>query len=146
MNKLPEIPYFTTSRYRVRTMIRLAALQIGEFAVDLGSGDGRIVIALAQAGAVAYGFETQKALRKQSQKTITTLGLTHAFILDNNFWQEDVSRFAIITFYGMPDIMLSLKEKLLRETKPGTRILSNYYPLPGWKETTKEDNIYLYVT
>src|SRR5581483_6197749 len=62
MNTIPYIPYFQTSRYRVKAMIELAEIQPGEKAADLGCGDGRISIALAQAGAITTAYELDDKL------------------------------------------------------------------------------------
>jgi len=150
---LPHIPYFQTTRYRVQTMIDLAHILPGETATDLGSGDGRIVIALAKAGAHAVGYELEEQLAKLSEENITKelslfnppkqLGTAH--ILQKDFWTEDLSRYSIITVYPMPDIMEALEKKLINELKHGSRVLLNYYPFPHWKEATKKDNIYLYI-
>ncbi len=145
MDNYPLIPYFQTTRYRIEAMIRLAQIKTGDLAADLGSGDGRIVIAFAHAGAQAYGYEIDATLQQHSEENIKQKGLTNATILHKNFWYEDLSPYSIITLYGMPDIMLSLQKKIERETHHGTRILSNYYPFPGWTETAYEDNIYLYI-
>lgn len=142
---LPFIPYFQTTRYRVTTMIDLAEIQPGEKAADLGSGDGRIVIALAQAGAQVVGYELDTNLVKLSEENIKKEHVEHnATILQKDFWQEDLSQYSIITVYPMPDIMEVLEKKLLKELQPRARILLNYYPFPQWQYTTKKDNIYLY--
>lgn len=139
----PYLPYFQTTRYRVATMIELAAIQPGEKAADLGSGDGRIVIELAKAGAIVTGYELDEKLVKLSTENIKQAHV-QAIILQKDFWQEDLSKYNIICVYPMPDIMHALEEKLLKELKQGSRVLLNYYPFPSWQEVTKKDNIYLY--
>jgi ribosomal protein L11 methylase PrmA len=140
------IPYFQTTRYRVQTMIDLAEIKQGQLAADLGSGDGRIVIALAQTGAQAVGYEIDEALIKQSEENIKNERLEDsAKIYNKNFWQENLCPYAIITVYPMPDIMEKLEEKLRKELTPGSRVLLNYYPFPNWQEAIKKDNIYLYI-
>ena len=141
----PFIPYFTTSRYRVETMIELAHINPGEIAADLGSGDGRILIALAEKGVTAHGYELDDQLFVQTKETIAKTRLGNNIVLhQSNFWEEDLSVYDIITVYPMPDIMEYLEKKLLQEAKPTTRILLNYYPFPTWKEVSNKDHIYLY--
>lgn len=142
---LPLIPYFQTSRYRVATMVDLAEPKPGEKGVDLGSGDGRIVIAFANRGVQMYGFELDTNLLRLSEKNITQANLNSAFIENKNFWDIDLSGFDIITIYPMPDVMVQLEEKLKKEADPGTRILTNYYPLPTWIPSKMKDNIHLYI-
>ena len=139
----PYIPYFQTTRYRVGTMIELADIKPGEKAVDLGSGDGRIVVKLAQAGAIATGFELDEKLVKLSENNLK-MANAKATILKKDFWHEDLSKYTIICVYPMPDIMHMLEGKLFKELRSGSRVLLNYYPFPTWEEITKKDNIYLY--
>ena len=142
----PYIPYFQTSRYRVETMVELAQVKPAELAADLGSGDGRIVIAFAKAGIDTVGFELDEKLAELSEENIQKEHVKNkAHILQKDFWEENLSRYAIITVYPMPDIMELLEKKLLTELKPGTRVLLNYYPFPEWNFFAKKDNIYLYV-
>lgn len=169
---LPFIPYFQTTRYRVQAMIDLAEIRPNEKAADLGSGDGRIVIALAQAGAQAVGYELDPKLVRLSEENIQNVILgtsetrtpesiqqlqskqntidtaqarrTIPLILEKDFWQEDLSVYDIITIYPMPDIMEDLEKKLQNELKKGARVLLNYYTLPSWKFNKTKDHIYLY--
>jgi 16S rRNA A1518/A1519 N6-dimethyltransferase RsmA/KsgA/DIM1 with predicted DNA glycosylase/AP lyase activity len=144
MTSLPYIPYFQTTRYRVQAIIELAQIIPTDEAADLGSGDGRIVIALAQAGARAHGYELDLTLQKLSQQNIRKAELKNAYIHGKDFWQEDLSRYTVITIYPMPDILEALEKKLQKELMPGTRVLTNYYSLPTWKEEQKKDNVWLY--
>jgi 16S rRNA A1518/A1519 N6-dimethyltransferase RsmA/KsgA/DIM1 with predicted DNA glycosylase/AP lyase activity len=140
------IPYFETTRYRVRAIIELAKIKQDELAVDLGSGDGRIVAALAEGGAIVRGYELNPSLIEKSNLLLAQKNLsTKVSILQKNFWQEELSQFRIITIYPMPDILEELERKFESELKPGTRVLTNYYPLPTWTPITKKDNIYLYI-
>lgn len=143
----PHIPYFQTSRYRVETMMELAEVKPGEKAVDLGSGDGRILIALAQQGALATGYETDQDLLELAKKNIKDVNMSEKILLkQRDFWQEDLSSFSLVTCYPMPDIMEDLEKKLFSELKPTSRILLNYYPFQTHKEVKIKDHIYLFVT
>jgi protein-L-isoaspartate O-methyltransferase len=144
MSSIPRIPYFQTSRYRVETMVELAEIKPGEKAADLGSGDGRIVIALAQKGIETHGYEIDEDLRKLSKENIIKLELKNAFILNKDFWTENLSSYDIICCYPMPTIMGRLERKLQEELKPGSRILLNYFPFKHWKLQKTKDNIFLY--
>jgi protein-L-isoaspartate O-methyltransferase len=140
-----KIPYFKTSRYRVETMVKLANPQLEEKAADLGSGDGRIVIAFANAGIEMHGYEIDDELRKLSEQNIKDLKLNNVFIHNKDFWEEDLSQYNIICCYPMPTIMGRLERKLQEELKPGSRVLLNYFPFKHWKEKKIKDNIFLYV-
>lgn len=126
-------------------MIQLAEVKQEELAADLGSGDGRILVALAKAGAIAHGYELDEKLNQKASNDITKEKLTANIVLhQSDFWHEDLSQFSLITCYPMPDIMEPLEKKLYRELKPGSRILLNYYPFPSLIASKTKDNIYLY--
>ncbi|CAN5172816.1 hypothetical protein BH09PAT1_BH09PAT1_5330 [soil metagenome] len=139
------IPYFTTSRYRVEAMIELAKPGKNDLGVDLGSGDGRIVIAFAKKGVEMLGIELDETLLVSSRKLIIENKLSSARIEAKNIWDVDLSPFDIITIYPMPDVLEELEIKLRNEAKKGAKILTNYYPLPTWELTTTKDHIYLYI-
>jgi len=145
MPSIPNIPYFQTSRYRVETMVELAEIKPNVKAADLGSGDGRIVIAFAQKGVEMHGYETDRKLKLLSEENLMRANLTNAFIHDKNFWQENLSPYDIICCYPMPTIMGRLERKLKEELKPGSRILLNYFPFKHWKLKNMKDNIFLYI-
>ena len=145
MHGVPKIPYFTTSRYRVQTMVELADIKSTDKGADLGTGDGRITIAMAKAGLQMVGYEIDPNLKKLAEENILKENLTNAIILDKDFWQEDLSPYSIICCYPMPTIMGKLERKLQEELQPGARVLLNYFPFLHWKAKTIKDNVYLYM-
>lgn len=145
MQGVPKIPYFQTSRYRVATMVELASIKPEDIGADLGSGDGRIVIAFAKAGIEMHGYEIDPVLRKTSEENIKKGNLDNAYIHNKDFWTENLSKYSIICCYPMPTIMGRLEKKLKDELKPGARVLLNYFPFLHWKEKKIKDNIYLYI-
>jgi len=144
MQGVPKIPYFQTSRYRVETMVELAEVKPEEKGADLGSGDGRIVMAFTKVGVEMHGYEIDDELIKLSQQTIQSQNVQNAFIHKKDFWLEDLSSYDIICAYPMPTIMGRLERKLQEELKPGARVLLNYFPFKHWKLQKTKDNIYLY--
>lgn len=125
-------------------MVDLAEPKLGEKGIDLGSGDGRIVIAFATKGVEMLGLELDEQLARKSREIIKNENLTHARIEEKDLWDVDLSLFDIICIYPMPDIMQDLEKKLAKETKPGARILTNYYPLPTWSAKSTKYHIFLY--
>lgn len=98
-------------RAGVERVIGLLALQKGEKAVDVGSGDGRLLLALAEAGAEALGFEHNILLVWRSRRNIRQAGLSDtASVRWSNFWNEDFSAFDAVTIYGIPYIMGRLEK------------------------------------
>ena len=140
-------PYATVAPNRIETMIKLLKLKKGDKLVDLGSGDGRIVIAFAKLGIEAHGYEINPVLVAWSRFRIRQLGLhKNAFVHFKSYWLEDLSGFDGVTVYGIAHMMGRLERKLKKELSPGSRIVSNYFQLPGMKATKQENKVSLYIT
>jgi protein-L-isoaspartate O-methyltransferase len=138
-------PFVPAKRKAVAKMIEFADIKPGQKAVDIGSGDGRIVIALARAGAIAHGYEINPVLVWWSGRKIKKAGLRgKAFVYVKNLWSEDFSCFDIVTIFGIPKIMKELGEKLDRELKPGVKIISYGFRFPDWQYLKKEEGVFLY--
>ena len=138
-------PFVPSRNKTVQKMVSLAGINAGDRAADLGSGNGKIVIAIARAGAEAHGYEINPLLVWWSRVSIRKAGLTgKAFIHTKNFWKEDLSGFNVITLYGIDYIMSGLEKKLKEELPSGARIVSNSFKFPNWPEILKEEGVYLY--
>ena len=137
--------YLPTKKEAVEKMIELAKIKPGEKAVDLGAGDGRLVIALAKADIEAHGYEINPILILLAKINIYKAGLKgKAFIHFKNFWQEDLSRFDIVVVFGIGHIMEKLEKKLDKELKKGARVVSNSFTFPNWRLSKKENGVFLY--
>lgn len=140
-------PYVPTNKKRREIMIKLAGIKKGMKTVDLGSGDGRLVISMAEGGAEAHGFEINLFLVLFSRLLIWKNHLKgKAFIHWNTFWRVDLSSFNVVTVYGINRIMKDLGKKLKKELKPGSRVISNVFTFPDWKEQKTVDDVHLYTT
>jgi cyclopropane fatty-acyl-phospholipid synthase-like methyltransferase len=138
-------PFVPIHEAALKRMVALLRVQPGEKAADLGSGDGRVVIELARAGAQAQGYEINPLLVFASRKNIRNAGISaQASIHWKNFWGQDLSSFQVITLFGMPHMMRKLQEKLARELKPGVRVISHQFMLPDWPISRQESQLYLY--
>jgi len=134
-----------SSLEETRQMGELAAVTPGERAVDLGSGDGRVVIELARRGAEAHGYEINPVLVAVSRRNIRQSGLSgRAFIHWGSFWRHDFSRYDLITVFQVGFVMARLEAKLRRELAPGARIISHYWRFPGLQPERSHGNIYRY--
>jgi len=137
--------YFPTRKESIRTMARMAEVKPGQKLVDIGSGDGRILIAFAKMGLETHGYEINPLLVRQSQRAIKKAGLLgKAFVHHKSFWHADLSQFDIVTVYGIGKIMDPLAEKLKNELKPGAKILSNVYTFPKLKEVERDGYVRMY--
>ena len=140
-----EAFYVPTNDATVRTMIDFAGVKPGMKAVDIGSGDGRLVIALAKAGAEAHGYEIQPFLVWLSKRKIRKAGLTgKAFIHRKDFWLEDLSKFDIVTVFLPTSISKRLEAKLRSELKTDARIISSDPISPTWILSKKKGSVHLY--
>lgn len=138
-------PYAPLGSEKMQTMIELLTIQRGKKAVDLGAGDGRVVIALAKQGLEAHGYEINPLLAIWAKWNIKKAGLTgKAFIHMGDFWRADLKTFDIITVYLTGHIMGSIEKKIRKEAKPGTQIVVNYFKLPTMKPLKEKEKIYFY--
>jgi protein-L-isoaspartate O-methyltransferase len=114
-------------------------------AVDIGSGDGRIVIALAKLGLIAHGIEINPFLAWFSKIKIKAAGLQgKAFIHRASFWKSDFSQYDIIVLFGVFYIMKKLEQKLMAEMKPGAIVICNHFYFPTWQPIKQEGDVYIY--
>ena len=138
-------PYAPSDKGKIERMLAFVHVEKGERAVDIGSGDGRIVIELARRGAIATGFERNPILVALSNWRIRRAGLKdRAHVYRRNFWKEDFSSFNVVTIFGITYIMPGLEKKLTKELRPGTRVAVNYFPFPHWKAKRTEKAVYYY--
>jgi len=137
--------YVPTGSEKINKMIKLARAGPGKKAVDLGSGDGRIVIALARAGAEAHGYEVNPLLVRISRKKIREAGLSEkAFIHWKSFWGQDLSGFDVVTLFGATYVMRRLEKKLKKELRPKAKVASYVFRFPHWTPVLREKSVYLY--
>ncbi len=123
--------YFPSSLAHALRMAELAEVAAGDRAVDLGSGDGRVVVALARKGAEAHGYEVNPALVLFSMYNIRRAGLAgKAHVHWGSFWRADLSRFQAVTVFQGSFVMRRLERKILRELPEGSRVVSDYWGFP----------------
>jgi hypothetical protein len=127
-------PYVPSPQSVVSDMLRYAEVGPNDFLIDLGSGDGRIVLTAAKVfGARGFGVEIKDDLVRRSNESAEKEGLAgRVRFLKQDLFTTDLSQASVITMYLLPDTVNLLKDKFIRELRPGTRILSHDYPLTGW--------------
>lgn len=115
-------------------MIELLELKKSDVVVDLGSGDGTVVLEIAKNGASAYGIERDPKLVAASRESIAAQGLAKkAKIIEASFWDYDLSQFNKVAVYQFKTVMRRLEQKLLSELPKGAMVVSNYWNFPSWK-------------
>lgn len=133
----------------VRRMLEMACVQAEDTVFDLGSGDGRIVIVAAgEFGARAVGVEVDPLRLLWSRLRIRMSGLEEkASVLWSNFFHLDLRDANVVTIYQNQRTNNNLREKLKRELRPGTRVVSYMFTFDGWEpdEVDEGSKVYLYV-
>ena len=130
----------------VRRMLEMAEVKQGELLYDLGSGDGRIVIAAAgEFNVKSLGFEIDRNLVHMSQKAIRSKRLGRlARVEAKDLMTADFSQPDVITCYLTPEGLEKVTPKLEAEMKSGSRLVAYKFPIPGWEpvqtETLKDDD------
>ena len=139
-------PFFVPTRRKyVPRIIEMLEVKAGEKIIDLGSGDGRLMIAIAEAGGEAHGFEHNPLLVWRSRRNIRKAGFSgRAFVYQRDFWSVDVSVYDAVVIYGIPYIMERLEKKLRAELRPGARVVSYSFQFPTWKPMKSDRRVYLY--
>ena len=129
-----EAPYVPTGRRDLRKILEAAQIKPGEVFYDLGRGDGRAVRAAARLGARAIGFEQSSILVLWSRVIVWLQPRTphHPVFVRGDYLKENLSPANVIFCYLMPKAMEHLKEKFAHDLKPGTRIVSRAFKIPGW--------------
>jgi len=127
-------PYVPSPQSVVSDMLKLAEVGPQDFVVDLGSGDGRIVRTAALIfGARGFGVEIKDALVRQANADAAREGIADRVkFIKADLFKTDISPATVLTMYLLPDTVNLLRDKLLDELRPGTRVLSHDYPLSGW--------------
>ena len=128
-----EVPYVTTPDRVTAAMLDLAAVQAGDHVIDLGSGDGRIVIAAARRGATGLGVDNDPRLVAESIGNAKRAGVAaRTTFLEQDLFRTDLAPATVITLYLLPEVNLQLRPAILR-LRPGTRIVSHDWDMGDWR-------------
>jgi SAM-dependent methyltransferase len=144
-----DVPFVPTPQVVVDEMLRLAGVGPRDLVYDLGSGDGRIVIAAARKfGAQAIGVELDDHLIYQSEESARQANvLDRVKFLQQDFFKTDFSQATVITMYLLPGVMKRLRERML-QLKPGTRLVAHDFDFEDWRpdrKTTIRKNVFLWI-
>ncbi|OGA01816.1 MAG: hypothetical protein A2Z64_09945 [Betaproteobacteria bacterium RIFCSPLOWO2_02_67_12] len=133
-------PFVTTPEEVVERMLLLAGTRADDFVVDLGSGDGRIVIAAARRfGARGLGVDIDAKLVALSRDNARRAGVeARVRFEERDVLATDLSRATVVTIYLLPWLVDRLQPKLMDELQPGTRIVAHAFPMKGWKPDRSE--------
>jgi len=140
-------PFVPSSQDDISKMLELANLCGKEKVADLGSGNGKLVIAFSKKAGHVDGFEINPVLYICSYLRIKLLGIgDRASIKYKNFMSVDLSSYDVIVIYGISSLMPILEKKLTKEIKKKkVKIISNIFPFPDKKPVKSIDKVFLYV-
>jgi SAM-dependent methyltransferase len=130
-----DVIWVPTPPALVEKMLDLARVTARDFVVDLGSGDGRNIIAAAKRGARALGVEYEPEMVELSRKNAEAAGVAErAKFVQGDMFEADFSQATVLALFLLPVNLRKLTAKFL-ELPPGTRIVNNGYRIEGWEET-----------
>ncbi len=132
--ELSKLPYVPTPQIVIDEMLKLAKVTAKDFVVDLGSGDGRVIISAVKTyKASGLGVDIDPKLVDLSNQAAKDQGVAdRATFLEQDMFKADLSRATVVTLYVLPDFMEKLRPKLIAELKPGTRIVAHDYSMDEW--------------
>lgn len=146
--RTPDVPYVPTSPAIVEAMLKLADVKKTDVVYDLGSGDGRIVIAAAKKyGTRGVGVDINPSLVAEARENAKKEGVSDKVTFQvGDIFEFDFSEATVVTLYLLPNINLKLRPILWEQLKPGTRVVSHAFSMGDWKpeKTTVVDGSTVY--
>ena len=135
-----QAPFITTPDEIVVRMLEMAGTRADDTVLDLGSGDGRIVIAAARRfGARGLGIELDGALVEKSRANARAAGVEGRVRFEQgDVLVADIARASVVTVYLLPALMGKLQARFVNELAPGTRVVSHSFGMAGWRPDRSE--------
>lgn len=142
-----ELPYVGTQRKKIETIMKFASIKKGETVVDLGSGDGRLLIESAKKGAKAVGYEINPFMIAISMIHRKLEGFENQIeIRKESLWKADLAIADVIFVYAKRKSMKKFEDFIYQNAKKGTRVIANTNPFPEKKPKKEINGIFLYFT
>jgi predicted RNA methylase len=131
----PDVVFVPTPSDVVDAMLKLAKVAANDVVYDLGSGDGRIVIAAAKTyGAHGVGIDIDPERTREATANARAAGVSDkVMFVTADVLTADISPATVVMLYLSPSFNSRLAPKLMKELKPGTRVVSHAFDIPGWK-------------
>lgn len=128
-----DVIWVPTPQELIAVMLDMARVTPSDYVIDLGSGDGRIVIAAAKIGARALGVEFNPDMVELSKSSAEKEGVSDkAHFVRGDIFETDFSQATVLTMYLLPDLNMKLRPKIL-EMKPGTRVVTHAFSMEDWE-------------
>ena len=137
----PDVIFLPTPDETVDAMLKLAGVTAKDTVYDLGSGDGRIVIAAAKKGARGVGIDIDPERIKEANANAKAAGVTDKVrFIRGDLFEANISEATVVTLYLLSGLNLKLRPKLMKDLNPGTRVVSHSFDMGDWKPE-KQENI-----
>ena len=134
--RAPDVIFVPTPHEVVHAMLNVAKVGKGDVLYDLGSGDGRIPITAAQKYGIARGVGidiSPERIKEANENLIKAAVRDRVRFINADLFESNLSEATVVTLYLLPELNLKLLPKLLKELKPGTRIVSHAFDMGSWK-------------
>jgi SAM-dependent methyltransferase len=130
-----DVPYVPTPQDVVDRMLDMAQVSATDFVMDLGCGDGRMLVTAAKKfGARGFGVDINPERIKEATENARTNGVSANVTFEvKNLFETPIAQASVLTMYLLPDINLQLRPRILREMKPGSRIVSHAFTMGDWE-------------
>lgn len=137
-------PYVPTAKRDIESMLKIGYFKKGDRVVELGFGDGRVMRAIEKTGATVSGYEFSPATY-WAGRVVHFLKGGKGKMYYGDFWKQNYDETDVLVGFLLVKAMENFKKKIWPRLKPGTRVISNHFLLPGVKEVAREGNVFLYV-
>lgn len=128
-----DVPYVPTPQPVVDRMLKAAHVEPGDYVIDLGSGDGRIVISAARLGATGHGVDIDPQRIKEARENAQSQGVDNkVMFLQKDLFETDISQASVITMYLLTSVNRKLRPRLFEMLRPGTRVVSHSFDMGDW--------------
>jgi precorrin-6B methylase 2 len=133
--RTPDVIYVPTPPDVVAAMLKAVKLTKDDIVYDLGCGDGRIVVTAAKEyGARGIGIDIDPQRIKEANENVLKNGVADKVkILQQDLFESDFHDATVVTLYLLPSLNLKIRPKLLKELKPGSRIVSHAFDMGDWQ-------------
>ena len=133
-----DVPYVPTPNNVVERMLDLTDVKSSDYVIDLGSGDGRIVIAAAKRGANGHGIDLDPERIAEARENARREGVDgQIMFMEENIFDTDFSEASVITMYLLPSVNKKLRPELINKLQPGTQVVSHSFDMGSWKADKK---------
>ena len=140
-SRRPDVIYVPTPEAVVEAMLQVAGVTKNDTVYDLGCGDGRIPVTAAKKyGAKGVCFDIDPERIKEANENVAKNNVGHLVkVVHADLFEQDLSGASVITLYLLPSLNVKLMPKLMKELKPGTRIVSHAFDMGSWKPEKELD-------